>query len=219
MPKGGRKGGRGRQDSCLFPFHNILQSALTGGVNAFIVSPNNSLSPRALTEADCWTHFRVRRLRFRLHPQGAGNTLQAVGYIGGIQTTAPATVAQVGELLPSVPLGGDANCPTSWVNVSRGDLSGPLPWYKTIPGAADAEESAPGALCVAGTGTDTFCLEMSGVFEFKTAVATANTPFAVELRERLRTEMIRLVRTAERERMLKVLSTSTQLTSVPNISP
>jgi hypothetical protein len=83
-----------------------------------------------------------------------------------------------------------------------------LPWYKTIQGSADATEEAPGQLCYAGTSTETIVVEIVGVFEFKGAVATANTPAALKLREELRALRQSRVDAMEKERLIAVLGTA-----------
>ncbi len=72
------------------------------------------------------------------------------------------------------------------MDVPRQELAGPLPWYKSIRGAADTTEEIPGYLCGAGTGTETFIVECVGSYEFKTSVAPANTPEFLQLRKKLR---------------------------------
>ncbi len=157
-------------------------------------------------------------LRFRSHPQGLN---RAIGYVGGVQDTPPATTANVAELLPSVPQTSNATCPTEWVSPSKGDLAGPLPWYKTIPGSADATEEAPGYIVVAGSGTDAYNLEIRGVFEFKTAVATANTPLEIKLAaERMAIRASRMA-LSQRAAMLHLLSTTPTggSSGAPSFSP
>lgn len=197
-----------KTDGDLFPFHYVLNAALVAGASNFVLSPNASVSPRALIEADGWAHFRVRSLKFRLHPDPtAGNAVSsAAGFVGGVQDTPPATIGAISELIPSAFLSGGETIPTEWVHVPREDLAGPLPWYKAIPGAADPTEEAPGIICVAGTGTDTYALEMRGVFEFKTAVAIANTPEELRLVKELLALRLRKARDRQRDGLLQAMS-------------
>lgn len=174
MPKRNGKG----KDSLTFTFHTIvLANTGVGGNNNFLVSPNVTLTPRGLIEADTWAHFKVTKLRFRLHPTDTAIDSDVVcGYVGGIQDATPATIAEIGELIPSTLLGAQTTVPTEWVSVSGSELNGPFPWYKTIPGSADATEEAPGRIVLASTTISAgFSLELRGEFVFKTAVAAANT--------------------------------------------
>lgn len=197
------------KDSCLFPFHQVQSANLVGGSFNYTCNPAG-LSPRGLIEADTWTHFRIRSLKYRLLPPAAAPTLlQAAGFVGGIQDTSPGSTSNVVELLPSACLGSRQTCPTQWVSPTKSELAGALPWYKTIQGTADATEEAPGALCVAGAATDPFLLEIHGVFEFKGAVASANTPAAVALREELRLFRAARLDATARERLLSVLAKPT----------
>jgi len=199
----GRKGVKGK-DSCFMPFHFYNRNVFTGGTVAILATPA-TLSTRAGVEADAWAHFRIPKLSFRLHPTGSIAADQACGYVGGVEDTPPSTITQVGELIPSTVLASDTTVPTEWVHVPRSDLAGPFPWYKTVAGAADPIEESPGALIVAGTGTDAFGLEIRGVFEFKTSVATANTPMQRQLHARLREERLVGEVARSRELLLKIL--------------
>ena len=198
-----------RNDSCIVPFHTVLNASFTAGAAAISVSPNTSLSPTRLpAAADEWAHFRVKSLSFRLHPRTSVTADQVAGFVGGTQDTLPATLLQVGELIPSVPLGGDSTVPTEWVRCSRQELAGPFPWYKSVVGGADPTEESPGYLVIVGSATDNYMLEVRGEFEFKTAIATGNSPVAIELRARLRAERLRSGLESERSRITSILALS-----------
>lgn len=212
MPgKRGRKGGMG--DGAVIPFHISLSGSLAAGAFSFNLNP--SAINRLLIEADAWAHFRVRSFSFRLLPTSPSTVAQAAGFVGGIQDTPPASYLQVSELLPSCVKGVGQTIPTSWVRVSRSDLAGPFPWYKTIPGSADATEEAPGSVIVIGTGTEAYNIEMKGKFEFKTSVNSGNTPLSAELRAKIREERQALAIRKERDILLRILSTTSLQKSQP----
>jgi len=188
------------------PFHYSLASSLASGTVFFAVQP--ATFPRVALEADVWAEFRVRKLAFRLLPTSPSTVAQAAGYIGGIQDTAPSTYAQVVELLPSCLKGVGQTIPSSWVHVSKSELAGVFPWYKSIAGSQDPSEESPGSVIVVGTGTEAYNIEFKGVFEFKVAVNSANTPLALKLREAVRKEKLDLVMAAERKILLKILQGS-----------
>jgi len=211
MPgKSGRKGAGGR-DSTSIPFHSILNGALVAGGVSVAASPVG-LSARAGTEADAWAHFRIKRLAFRQLPTSPITGIQVCGFIGGVQDTPPANVSDAAELLPSCVKGIGQTVPTEWVRVSSGDLAGPFPWYKSIAGTADSTEESPGTIILRGTGTDTFTIELRGIFEFKTSVATANTPAMVQLRSKVREERLASMTSQERAVLLKILGASGAVT-------
>jgi len=201
-----RRNGKGNKDSCEIPFHFLLAGTLVGATAQILVSPNANISPRLLQEADAWAHFRFRTFAFRLHPLNAVTNLQVAGYVGGIQDTQPSTAATISELLPSCVLGGRTTRPSDWVRIPKIDLSGPLPWYKTIPGTADATEEAPGTIGLAGTGTDGYNIEFKGICQFKTAVATGNTPMARKAIEIARQERLDAAFANERALLLRILA-------------
>ncbi len=197
-----------RRDQVAVPIHFLISSSLSAGIYVPTLSPTDlaSLSTRLAALADEYAHYRIKSFRFRLHPIAQVATDLAAGVVGGVQDTLPGTIAQVMELLPSTFLGGDTSVPTEWVSVPKQDLAGPLPWYKAIRGSADITEETPGYLCVAGTGTASFSLEVKAVYEFKTAVAPANTPSAMGLRKQLLAERVQMVKERERDQILRLLS-------------
>jgi len=185
-------------DHQLLEFHFLLATTLTSGAATILMNAGllGSFSSRIGTEADFWAHFRFKQLRFRLRVTPSTVAAQFAGFVGGVQDTPPGTAQAVMELLPSCMMDLDQTVPSEWITVSRSELAGPLPWYKTIQGTADSTEEAPGQLVVVGTGSEAFGVELRGVIEFKTAVSTANTPMAIRLRALARAERLE----AERER-------------------
>jgi len=208
MPKNKSK------DSTVMPFHTYISVALVAGVTNITANPNGlGNGGRLLTEADGWAHFRIRKLKFRLHPGSTRTGNQAVGFVGGIQDTPPATVSAVVDVIPSVILGTNATAPTEWIEVPQVDLSGPLPWYKGIAGTADSTEEAPGQILICGTATDGFTLEIRGSVEFKVSLSTANTPAAAAARAVVREERIRIEREKFRDSILGAMSVQTGVKS------
>lgn len=216
---------RGNKDSESLPVHGMVFPALTAGALALQLSPSSIGSTRAAAVADNWAHFRVRKFKFRLHPSPLAASGQALGYVGGQQDTPPATTPQIMELIPSVFISTAAPAanapnrttqPTEWVNIPRSDLAGPFPWYKSLPGGADVTEEAPGILVGAGTATEAMVIEYRGLFEFKTSVAPANTPAAVDMRARLRAERVNREKEHERMLLLGILSTQPVITQLPS---
>lgn len=196
---------RNPRDSETLPFHVVTSFALVAGAQNISVVPG-ALSPRAGVIADTWAHYRIRSLKFRLHPTAASANSTIAGFCGGVQDTAPGTIPQIGELIPSCLLAGDTTVPTEWVKVPKADLAGPLPWYKSVLGGADATEEQPGTICFAGTGTETVLVEARGVYEFKTSVNTGNTPQELALQAQFREARAARIREVERTKLLAVLS-------------
>lgn len=196
-------------DHAIVPFHSVVQSPLTSGAFSTLLRPSTTISDRAFNEADGWAHFRIRSLSFRLHPHAqTGSTGMAAGVLGGVQDTPPVTVGAVMEILPATVLAPSETVPSNWVNVSRGDLAGPFPWYKTIQGTADVTEEAVGYIVVAGNSTDVFNLELRGVFEFKTAVANTNTPQARMLRSAIHLQREAAAQYVSRQQLLRLLGSA-----------
>ncbi len=186
------------------PFHTVINGNFAAGLTSIGVAPSSFA--RVLVEADVWALFRVRKLAFRLMPTSPSTVAQAGGFIGAIQDGPPGSFAQIVELLSSCVKGVGQTVPSSWVHVTRQELAGPFPWYKTIAGTPDATEESPGTIYVAGTGTEAVTVEVKGVFEFKTGVNSANTPLAIRLRQEIRAERLQLYKQRERDTLLRILS-------------
>jgi hypothetical protein len=200
-----------RSDGCTMPARYTFNSALASGIFGILLDPSNF--PRILTEADAWDYFRILSLRFRLHPPAATpSQLEVAAYVPGIQDTPPANLGALVELIDSTVLGPRSTVPSQWVSVPRKQLAGPFPWYKTIHGTADPTEETPGAIYVAGTTTEPFVLEVVFVIEFKSSVATANTPSLVLLRSQLRELRLKAAADKRRDVLLKALSQASQTT-------
>lgn len=176
------------KDHSILEFHGLWQTTIgAGGFTTLRFNPQQlAIFPRVLACADNWAHFRVRKLKFRLLPSPKDN-ICAAGFVGGVEDTPPATVVTLSEVLNTVfmPGQGVQTVPSSWAIPSKEELSGPLPWYKAVEGAADPTDESPGVISVCGAATDPFVLEMLFTLEFKTAVDPANTPAAVSLRRDL----------------------------------
>jgi hypothetical protein len=220
----GRKRGGKQKESVATEFHFIVQQAMVAGVLNFPVSPSGfaSQSTRAAAMADEYAHFRVNRLRFRLHPSSTGNAAaMAAGYVGGVQDTPPATIGAVMELIPATYLSmtnsayATATTPSDWVQVPQKDLRGPFPWYKALNGTSDATEEAPGLIVIAGSTTNIVVLEARVELEFKTAVAPANTPLAIQARLVARSEKLSRAMLAERQVLSRILTGAATDPAVP----
>lgn len=191
-------------------FHGWLTGADAATQVLVNLNPTNmNVAPATLTRvpnvADNYAHYRILALKFRLVPSDAANFI-AVGYVGGVQDTPPSTLDQVMELIPSVAQGIGQTVPTNWVKVPRSELAGPLPWYKTILGGADATEESPGILVLVHTTLHVYRVELFIEYEFKVGVAPANTPVALALANELVAARRKAVLEAERARLLRVLS-------------
>ncbi len=199
-----RQRGVNSRDGTTVPFHQLVTATFTSGAYANLFNPTN-LSSRVLQEADAWAHFRLLHLKMRLHPSSRTSN-QVLGWVGGVQDTPPATPTAIAELIPSAIMASGATVPTEWISVPQADCRGPFPWYKSLLGTADPTEESPGAIVIAGTGSEAFTLELRGALEFKTAVSPVNTPAAARLREELRFAHLSVLRERARLRLLSSLS-------------
>ena len=173
-----------------------------------------SFLTRLLAAADEFAHYRVRRLSFRLLPDATITTTYTAGYVGGVQDTLPSTTGSILELDASVRFGGllgsvpTQTVPSEWIKVDPKELSGALPWYKSVRGSADVTEEAPGVLVFGGAGSAAIFMEVRALYEFKAPVAPANTPLTLELRSKLRQEIAREAAGRKRDELLRLLSSN-----------
>lgn len=194
-----------RKDTTVMPYHIVTVGALVGGTATIDVNPTG-FGGRVLIEADVWASFKVLALKFRLsRPSGTTND-QCAGFVGAVEDTPPSTVNQTSQLLPSVWLPGTNTVPSNWCTVSKQDLAGPFPWYKTIPGTADATEEKPGIIVICGVTTDSYVIEIEATFKFKTSVAAGNTPMELAARRTLRQARMNREVALSKESLLKVLN-------------
>ena len=202
------------------PFHGYVTAALVAGLANYQVSPTGlaGVCLRMNTEADAWSHFRVKALAVRLHRNNATTGAQAIGYVGGVQDTLPASVQQVAELIPSAISGDQITIPGEWVRPTAKELAGPLPWYKSINGAADITEEAPGYIVIAGSGVEVYSLEIRCTIEFKTSVATANTPAEIRLLSQLRAMRLANAQGRARNAVARLLTGSGPVSSGPAVT-
>lgn len=203
------------------PFHGLWDPSSAVTQELLNLNPSNMSGAgftRLASVADNFASYRIRSLRFRLHPLIATATSDAaVCFTGAVQDTSPTTIAQCMEVIPSLYMG--LNCTTSsgWKDVPKADLTGPLPWYKSLLGTADATEESPGlfvmvkqALAQCGP-----AVEIEGVYEFRAAIAPANTPMLLKLQAEVSAARRSAALQREREALLRVLAPSCATAKTP----
>lgn len=223
--------GAASRDRIVMPFHVVYRQGVVATNQVFNFVLNGNALGRASTVADSWALFRLKKLRFRIMPVavtatvGSPPTYVAIGYVTSIPDTNPATFGQVTELTNStliaitatngsIAISDGQTMPSNWVEISGDDLHGPFPWYKSIPGTADATEEAPGQISVAYDAvaptsyTGTFAIEVEGVVEFKGGVdiVQSGTSLDSELLAKVRADRIERARMVERTKILSILA-------------
>jgi len=196
---------RRSRDQIVERFSQLASITLVAGANNNAVNP--AFTSRLATIGDSYQYYRLRSLKFRIHPS-ASTSSAAVSWMAGVVDTPPSTNQQNCEIYNHTFQADDATVPSSWCSVSREDLAGGLSWYKTIQGSADSSEEIVGYLFFTGSGTNTVLCEVFGEMEFKEAIAPANTPAALEVLKRLREMRIEEHRVREQKSLLKVLGSS-----------
>jgi hypothetical protein len=199
------------QDSIAEEFSAYISAALVAGANNLALNP--AVTSRLAAIGDTYEFYRLKALKFRLHPNGTQTSVAGAAWQAGVIDTAPATVAQLAEGVNNTLLGSRATVPSAWCQVPRKDLAGAFPWYKSVQGTPDVSEEIVGYIFLTGTTTEAYNLEVRGVMEFKQAIAPANTPMEIELRSRLRMERQQAQAAKEREALMKVL------TPLPSVRP
>lgn len=187
------------------PFHSFEDAAaLVAGASTITVFPGSFTRVNAV--ADTYALYRVVDLRYRLIPNSTITSAQTASFLPGITDTVPTSKVNNMEALNACVLAVRQTCPTEWVVLNKKDLQGYQPWYKTVVGTPDTAVEIVGNIYVIGTGTETYSMEIRGIFEFKNPVNPSSTPMLVKQKQLLK----------EKERILKILSTSdTALTPAP----
>ncbi len=181
------------QDS-VCPFSYVQATAFSAGLSVIPLWPASF--GRVATIADGFDLFKVTKLKYRLLPGSTITVSQSAAYYPGVTDTTPASVNAISQNPTMTYLALRQTVPSGWAEVPKADLHGYQTWYKTIAGSTDAGDEAPGNIYIAGTGTETFVIEIHGEFHFRGSTDTGSTP-----QERLRRLQIR-----ERERLLALLS-------------
>ncbi len=216
-----------RKDNAVCPFRWVQGLTIANGTtNGNVRIRCDVLGSHVADMADAWMLFRMRALRFRLLPYnlttspGSYNEAAALGWITSIPDTLPADFASVATVPNGTCVTGSQTIPSNWVTVSKDDLAGPFPWYKTIPGTADPTEEEPGfiavGLAVAPTTTSlTMYIELDGIIEFKGGVSVSQTPaYDAALIRKVHEDRVERARLAERARMLNILAPPEPVTPV-----
>ncbi len=180
----------------IVEFHTYAEGSLVSGKGTVAVAPSSFTRVAAL--ADNYALYRFTELRFRLLPTSAGTNItgaMGVGWLPGVTDTAPNSTIALAECIQSCILSVRATVPTEWVRLTRSDLQGYEPWYKTVAGTPESADEVQGNLFLTGAGTDGYALEVRGTVEFKVGVNTAFTPALKESRDQ-----------RERERILRLLA-------------
>ncbi len=164
------------------PFHASILGSLAAGVGSFNLSPSLITHTGIASIADAFELYRVSKLSYRLLRAPGITAPQAAAYYPDITDTPPNTLDQNGENVNSTLLSQAATVPTDWVHLSPVAESA-LKWYKTIQGTMDSWDEIQGIIYVTGSVTESYLLEVKGVYEFKGQADPGNTP---ELREKRR---------------------------------
>jgi hypothetical protein len=201
-----KKGGKGA--TSVMTFHQSILMTMNSSVLQTQGNPTG-LGERFLQEADAWTLFRWRSLRFRIFG-GSTHTVSALAALGvqeGLPDTPAATVGNVMDLFASIGHCGTGQTTWSdWVRVPPSVLAGQLPWYQTVLGAFPAVAEVPFTFCAVGSATGAIRVELWYTVEFKSQSAAANTPLSVVFAQRLREEREAQRTAKERGKLLGIMS-------------
>jgi hypothetical protein len=169
---------------------------LTAGVATVTMAPSTFIEAAAVS--DVFELYRITKLRYRLYRHATlGATATAV-YIAGVVDNPPSTAADASVSPYAAVITPIMTQPSEWKSISKRDLASYSTWYKTVAGSPDPSLEEQGKIYLAGTTTDAFTMEVEIVYQFKSPCTTSATPAERGALERLR----------ERERLLKILSSS-----------
>jgi len=213
--KGARKGRRNNNSSSVVSDKISIvarlfsASVLSGGAGTISMMPVTF--PTASALADSYEFYRIKFLRYRLHPGEAAAFTGPIGvcYIPGVTDNPPTTTAGIANIDNHLILTNRQVSPTKWVKVTGAKLSSYMTWYKTVAGTPDSDVEIQGVLYLSGVTTDHYDIEVEAIFEFKTLVPIGSTPEARRQRAIL----------AEKERLLKILSYSPAVLNKVGSSP
>jgi len=172
---------------------------LAGGVGQISLSPSSFIEAAAIS--DVFELYRVTKLRYRLHRHVSTSGSLAAVYIAGVVDNAPSTAADASVSPYTAVITPTATVPSGWRTVSRRDLVGYQPWYKTIAGSPDPAQEVQGRIYLAGLASDFWTVEVEVVYQFKSPCTSSATPAERGARECA----------LERERLLRILAAAPTL--------
>jgi hypothetical protein len=187
--KNSRRGARrsGQSNSITrVPFHHVVSAALASGSANLAVVPSSGNLGAAQYLYSAYDLYRIRKLRFRLLPNTSMGTAQVAGFYPEAVVTNP-TIAAGTDCLDSCYINNDMTIPSRWVNVPPTRLKGLIDWYKCQPDAGDVDFETMGNILVSGTTTETYYLEVEGLWEFKNP--NSASVLMEKLKEQIRAEM------------------------------
>ncbi len=185
-------------------FHANYLGTLAAGVGSFNLSPSLIPHTAIASMADAFELYRVTKLSWRLHRVSSTN--QSAAFYPDITDTPPNTLDQAGENITASLLSSSQTVPSDWSTVNPSSMTA-LKWFKTIQGTMDSFDEIQGIIYVTGSTTESFLLEVKGVYEFKGQADPGNTP---EMREKRR--LARLDR--QRQLLLNILSAKAEPTGL-----
>jgi hypothetical protein len=187
--KNSRRGARRSSRSISItrvPFHHVVSAALSSGSANVAIRPSSGNLGAASAMYTAFDLYRLRKLRFRLLPNTSMGTAQVAGFYPEAVVTNP-TIANGSDCIDSCYVNNDMTVPSRWVNVPAVRIKGQVDWYKSQPDAGDIDLEDAGNICVSGTTTETYYLEVEGLWEFKNPNNPAIT--LERIKDQVRAEM------------------------------
>jgi len=178
--RGNKRVGRGtggRVETCHF--HAMIQLIGVAGVYpTFNVTPMNFGRPAVIV--DNFDEYRLKRLKFRIYPNGTPlvATVSTATFFPTVVTTAPNFLNSYDNPTVVTLLPTDV-APTPWRVVSKADLQGLQPWYKSENASTATPDTLPGQFyitCNNAASTQVINCEFDGVFQFRGETNAASTP-------------------------------------------
>lgn len=201
--KGGRGNSRPQGEVARANFKCYLPINTTTNVSnsPLISSGLGSTATRFASMLDLYNLFRIVSFKFRI----LSNTteIQAACVASDVIDNPPTSLSAIMENLHSQILPGKFVGELPWVHLPRSLLHGALPWYKSIPGAADSWDEIPGYFYVyTQTASGQIGLEVKFTVAFKDPVPNVMTP-------ELRAKKLQRERERKRQELLSILASPT----------
>jgi len=157
-----------------FAVRDVRTITLIGGNSTFTLTPSQFNGSTSLY--DIYEFWRIKRLRYRLHPNAASRTaIQVAAYVAGIVDSG-FTPGMLLQLNTAAILATQATLPSAWRTVPPSALASYMTWYKTVQGTPDPAEEQQGNVFLSGAGVEVVTMEIEVVYEFRTLVNTGLTP-------------------------------------------
>lgn len=152
----------------------VILNAATSG--SFSIQASNASFVRLAEIANTFSLYRFTKLNIKFMDESATRNTVVLGYYPTIADTPPTTISAISSVENSAVNFASQTTPSK-ISVSRSFLlSGPIPWYKTVAGAAEDSFEIQGTIVGASSASSTCRMWIDYTCELTSWMPIGSTP-------------------------------------------